>query len=74
MLKNVLDLGEISVLKKVILKKIGVCEDAASTLRIFSIHGEEFCDYEALNLLKNVEVLYYSFGEDYNYKTRLATL
>ena len=63
-------------LKKVVLKKIEILEDQHSLnqLRMFSVTGEEFCDYDSISCLRNIDMIFYSFGEDYNYKVRLQTL
>jgi hypothetical protein len=44
------------------------------SLRLFSIKGIEFYDYDTIQSLQNVYALYFSFGEDFNYQVRLDTL
>ena len=65
-------------LKRRILKKLEIAtyDDKLTqqSLRLFSIKGIEYYDYDSINQLKEIKELYYSFGEDYNYTIRLNTL
>lgn len=69
---------DISQLKRRILKKLDIStyedKNTQQSLRIFSIRGIEYCDYDSIEQLKGVHELFYTFGEDYNYQIRLNTL
>lgn len=43
-------------------------------MRLFSIRGAEFYDYDSMQQLRVVDELFYSFGEDYIYTVRLNLL
>lgn len=67
-----------SQLKKKILKKLDMqnydCKQTQASLRLYTIKGFEFCDYDSIQQLQGVPELFYSFGEDFNYQVRLDTL
>ena len=43
-------------------------------MRLFTIKGVEIFEYDSLGSVSHLEKLYYSFGEDFDYAVRLATL
>ena len=65
-------------MKKKILKKLNIqnydCKQTQASLRLYTIRGFEFCDYDNIASLANTPELFYSFGEDFNYQVRLDSL
>lgn len=71
-MKNLSHFDDMQAFRKHTFKKIGVSQD--TNIRLFGVKGEEYYDYDSLKSLKQVESLYFSYGEDFNYKIRLETL
>ena len=60
-------------IKQKILRRLNLT-DKHNTMRLFSIRGIEFFDYDNIEHIKVLTELFYSFGEDFNYRSRLNTL
>ncbi len=77
-LKNVFEASDFIQLKRRILKKLQIqsFDDKATqqSLRLFSIKGFEYYDYDDIQTLTKIDALYYSFGDDFNYQVRLDAL
>ena len=64
--------------RKRVLKKLGHSQykdrQAQQVLRLFTVKGVEIFEYDNLASVSLLDRLFYSYGEDFDYSVRLATL
>jgi hypothetical protein len=65
---------DVGPFKKYMLKKLRMSEENYTNFRVFSVFGQEFCNYDSITPFKQLDTLFYSFGEDFNYKPRFDAL
>ena len=65
---------DVGPFKKYMLKKLKMSEENYANFRVFSVFGQEFCNYDSITPFKQLDTLFYSFGEDFNYKPRFDAL